>query len=885
MHPVESAEAIVEAILPPRSRWRAVFRFAGWALVVVYFLFALTVLALRYWVLPKVGEYRDAIERSASTTLGQRVTIGSIEAGWQGLRPELLLGNVTIHDRDGRAALVLPAVEAIFAWTSVVVASPRFYSLALHRPRLEIRRDKSGALFIAGMELLAEQAGDAGVARWLLAQRELAVREAGVTWIDEQRGAPALVLTDVNLVLRDGFTHRFAIRAKAPPELASMLDVRGELRGGAFGDWTGRLFAQLEYADLAAWQQWFDYPFALQSGKGGVRVWLGLSDKELIEATADVALSQVTTRLGNDLPLLELETLQGRLGANRSRGKGYEVFGRKVTLTTGAGVTLPPADFRVQWQPAGPGTPPGGEIEVDALQLDPLARLAEFLPFPRVARERLAATGPRGSVSNLRVVWTGDIGERLRYSARGSFAGLAARASDGIPGFSGLTGKVEASEKSGAITLASQGVTIDLPGVLPESPVGLDSLAGRISWTLAPDRLEIGLGNLLVANRDFAGTLSGSYASRPDGPGMLDLTGSLSRADGRAAYRYVPFLPPAVTEYLKVSIREGRSNDIRLRFKGDLAKFPFADSASGTFRIAAKVNDAEFRFAEGWPAASGVSGDLVFEGRSMRIAASKAGILNLRATSLGVLVPDLYGGDEHVQVDILAEDQTGDFLDFIAKSPVTRALDGITEGMRASGVGRLALRVDIPIRRSEQFKMAGDYRILDNELRIDSDLPPFSQLNGRFEFTESGMTARRLNSKFLGGQATISVATRDGTVEVNAQGTANAAQIPGAWGDSLLRQISGAAAWRAGLRIVPNRSASLIVQSQLTGVSSGLPAPFGKTATEPMPLRVERVINAGPAPGDRLRISLGPSVSAEFERRREGARYVVKRGVIGLNEP
>ncbi|MGB5079499.1 MAG: AsmA-like C-terminal region-containing protein, partial [Burkholderiales bacterium] len=42
---------------------------------------------------------------------------------------------------------------------------------------------------------------------------------------------------------------------------------------------------------------------------------------------------------------------------------------------------------------------------------------------------------------------------------------------------------------------------------------------------------------------------------------------------------------------------------------------------------------------------------------------------------------------------------------------------------------------------------------------------------------------------------------------------------------------------------------------------------------------------AGPAPGDRLRISLGPSVSAEFERRREGARYVVKRGVIGLNEP
>ena len=113
-------ETIAEAI-PPKSRWRAAARILGWALLSVYFLFAATLLALRYWVLPKVAEYRSDVEQHASKVLGQRITIGAIDADWQGLRPELLLANVTVFDHDGRAALTLPAVEATLGWISAVI--------------------------------------------------------------------------------------------------------------------------------------------------------------------------------------------------------------------------------------------------------------------------------------------------------------------------------------------------------------------------------------------------------------------------------------------------------------------------------------------------------------------------------------------------------------------------------------------------------------------------------------------------------------------------------------------------------------------------------------------------------------------------------------------
>src|SRR5260221_373715 len=756
-------ETIAQAI-PPQGRWRAAARIAGWALLALYFLFAAALLSLRYWILPKVAEYRGDIEQYASKALGQRITIGAIEADWQGLRPELLLANVTVFDHDGRAALSLPAVEATLAWISALVGSPRFYSLVFDRPRLEIRRDEAGRFYVAGIELHAQQAGDAGIAQWVLSQRELVIGDASLSWDEKLRGAPLLELRAFNFVLRHGFLgHRFAFKAKPPPELASALDVRGELDALDVGDpgaCVGQVYAELEYTDLVAWRRWVDYPFDIRSGKGGLRLWLNRRGKASSELRADVALSQVLVGVSRDTPLLELDYLQGRVGASQRDRKGFEVSGSKLTLKTGTGIVVPPADFRVRWTPAEGATPAGGEIDADGIDLAPLARLAEYLPFPRAARARLEATEPRGSVLNLKAAWTGDAEDPQHYSARGGFARLAARAHDGIPGFAGLTGRFETSEKGGNV----------VPG-------------------------------------------------------------------------------------------------------------------SGIFSVVAKVTDADLRYADGWPQASGISGDLIFEGKSMRVAASKASVLGVQASSVRASIPDLFH-DAHVEVEVRAEDQTSDFLRFIAQSPVTEALDGVTDGMSAAGKGRLALHLDIPIGNPATFKLACEYLLVDNEIRADPDLPPFSHLNGRFEFTESAVTAREVSAQFRGGPTRISVATRaDGLIAVNAQGTASAAQIPRAWGEGLLQRVSGATAWQGTITGAHGRPVTFIVQSQLTGVAVDLPPPLGKTAVEPMPLRFERVIDPAPATTDMLKLALGRAVEAAIQRRRDGPAYVVDRGVISLNEP
>ena len=886
----QAIEETIDEAIPPRSRWAGIARVVGWSLVALYFLFAAALLGLRYWILPKVAEYRADIEQAAARALGQRVTIGAIDADWQGLRPELLLGNVTVFDHDGRAALNLPGIEATVAWSSILIGTPRFYSLIFDHPRLEIRRDEAGRFYIAGIELHPAQGGDAGIAQWVLSQREISVRDATVTWEDALRDAPLVELRTLDFVLRNGFLgHRFAFKAKPDPALASALEVRGDLSVGNpadWGAWSGQVFAELEYADLAAWRRWVDYPIDIRAGKGGVRVWLDLDGKSRSEVTADVALSQVEVRLAKGMPVLDLDYLHGRVGASQHAAKGFEVSGRRLTLKTSTGIEVPPADFRVRWQMADDGRSfAGGEIDADGIELAPLAKLAEFFPLPSAVRRQLVESDPRGSLHGLKAAWSGEPDDPQHFEVRGSFRRLAARAHDRIPGMSGLTGRFDANEKGGSVVLGSERVSIELPGVIAEGTAQLDTLAAQISWKYASDRFEVGFNNLSLANSDAAGTLFGSFTRRQDGTSFIDLTGNFSRADGRAVYRYVPFLPSAVVEYLKGSIRAGHSNDVRLRLKGPLAQFPFSDPSNGIFQVVAKVSDADFRYAEGWPQARGLSGDLIFEGLAMRIAASRGSVLGVQASSVRASIPDLFHGNVHVGVEVQAEDQTSDFLGFVAASPVARFLDGMAEGLRAQGAGRLQLQLDVPIAKPETFKLSGDYRLVDNEIKADSDAPPFSHVNGEIQFTESGITVRNLTAQLLGGPATLSVATHgDGTIAVSAQGTASAAQILRFSGDSLLRRVSGAAAWQGTLTGGRGRPVTLIAESQLVGIAADLPPPLGKRAVEPMALRVERVIPVKPE-GDSIRVSLGSAIGASFQRRREDGQYVVDRGVIAVNQP
>ena len=152
-----------------------------------------------------------------------------------------------------------------------------------------------------------------------------------------------LVLDRVQLRLEHDFgRHRFGLRGTPPPELAAPIDIRGEWRGGSVRDWQqaeGRLYARLDYADVAAWREWLPLPTEIASGKGALRLWFEFAGGMAREITGDVELEDVEARLADTLPKLELTHLAGRIQWQDDDGR-REFLARQLRFSVAGGAAL-----------------------------------------------------------------------------------------------------------------------------------------------------------------------------------------------------------------------------------------------------------------------------------------------------------------------------------------------------------------------------------------------------------------------------------------------------------------------------------------------------------------------------------------------------------------
>ncbi|MDD5296093.1 MAG: YhdP family protein [Rhodocyclaceae bacterium] len=872
------------------------WRIAAWTLAAAWFAFAILVLSLRYIVLPHIQDYRQDVAALLSDSLGLKVDISGISAGWRGLQPDLRLAGMQIYDRQGRPALAFDSVEAELSWSSLWHANLVLARLEIAAPSLSVRREADGRLYIAGI-LLNTEAEGTGFSDWLLAQQRIVIRDARIAWSDARRGAPTLDLSHVNLLLENsGRHHRFGFTAEPPPGMAARLDIRGDLRGRdmtRLTEWQGQVYAATAFADLAVWRQWLDYPLQLPQGSGAMRLWLDVGQGRLVSVGGDLALSNVRLRLARDLPELNLLRLAGRLSVALPEA-GFEAVAKGLSLETKEGITLAPTDFTVRFTPPSQGlirsNPGQGEISANVLDLDALRGLASYLPLDAVSAKRLNDYAPRGRLADLRVAWQGDKNGVASYKLSSRFERLGMAALEGIPGFEGFTGSVDGTDKDGTVLLDSRDAALDLPAVFPERRLALNHVKAKLGWKAEGKGLLLDLKNLSFQNHDAEGFASGTYRHTPGAAGSIDLSAQLTRGEGKAVWRYMPLAVNKDThDWLREGILGGGSRETKLRLKGDLKDFPFVDGKSGIFRVTVKFSGATLHYAPAWPDFQDISGDLLFEGKRMLIHADRAKLYGVTLSNVVAELPDLMAGNEVMRISGRAAGPTKDFLRFIEESPVSDRIEHFTEGMAADGGGNLQLSLVLPLRHLQDSTVRGDYQFVNNRLTPDPDLPPITEINGRLQFTGDAVTVKNATGHILGGPLSLSAGTRsDGAVAVTAQGSLSVAQLRHTLDWPLLENLSGTANWRGNIAI-RHRNADLVLESSLVGIASSLPEPFNKSAAEAQPLRLERqqvpVTARDGAKRDTLRASYGRALSLQLQRRQEGGKSVVENGAVALQSP
>ena len=904
----------------------ALARWALWILAAAWITLGLLWGGLHFAIVPRIGDFRPWLEQEASQRMGIAVRVGDILATSNGLIPSIELRDVRLLDANGRAALRLPSVLAALSVRSVLGLG--FEQLYIAAPELEVRRSADGRVWVAGFLLPEASSDGGGAADWVFAQPELVVRNGRVRWIDELRGLAPMELADVDVLIRNRrHQHSLRVDADPPPGWGTRLSVMGQFhqplfstRAGDWRNWSGQLYGQATQVDLAQLHNYVGLGFDLRQGAGSLRAWVDVGHANVLGATADLALQMVTVSLSPTLEPLDLTRVTGRLGVRRLTG-GYEYSSEALSFDTRDGLHWPGGNVRLSLLDAQPGRPAGGTLVADRLDLAAVSAVAERLPLDAAVHGALQKLEPRGMVEKLSLGWQGDAASPVGYSAQGHVTQLALAAQPqgqyGIPGLRGATVDFDLSQVGGRATLALQSGSVTFPGIFAQPEVAFDSLSGDVQWKQDGSAISVETGRLRFANSDAQGDaqIKWQTAAVPKGgtsesrfPGLLDLSGSLSRAHVAAVPRYLPLVMDSqVRDYLGQALVAGEGRKVTYKVKGDLDRFPFASTKQGEFRIAGEVGNASYAYAPAllspkdslpWPTLTQVSGDLLIEQDSLQFTSARGLVASaLPFSNTNVAISKLY---EAPVVAVTAEVRgpLAEGLAFVNGSPVGGWIGNALAHSTASGNAEIRLKLAIPVSHLEKTTVLGSVTFAGNDFQFAPAVPRLSRAKGVLAFTDSGFSLSGTSARALGGDVRLEGAMNFGSSAL-ARSTPGSLRLQGVATAEGLRQASelglvarlgqfssGAAAYSASLALRSGQP-ELLVTSSLAGLALSLPTPFAKPADAVLPLRLESsLVRASLLPGahlqDQLQLELGKLASVVYVRDISGLEPQVLRGAIAV---
>ncbi|RMX18562.1 hypothetical protein EBQ34_02245 [Vandammella animalimorsus] len=316
-----------------RMLWRRGLRWLRWALLGLLLSLALTLALLHWWLLPRIDQWRPALERYASQATGLQLQLGRLQAQTAGLLPSLVAWDVQARARDGRMALHVPQARVELSWQ--MLWRQGVAALVLHRPALYLSATASPAsaasaaapalapddAAVAAQPAPASSAG-AAVWRWLQRQPELRVEQGSLVWQQQpaDQAGPAQVhwaLHHIDWQLRHTVLGAHQLQLSLAPQPAerdaaeaapaAAVRIEGQWRGSWGGAQPGlpdgRWQLQLQAVPvqqlqpiLQTAQQWAEQ-WAQQTGRPWPQAWAALAQPQAASGQIDAQL-QLRLRQG-----------------------------------------------------------------------------------------------------------------------------------------------------------------------------------------------------------------------------------------------------------------------------------------------------------------------------------------------------------------------------------------------------------------------------------------------------------------------------------------------------------------------------------------------------------------------------------------------------------
>ena len=344
----------------PSPWWRGYawcVRVLWWLALSACGLVAVAALALHFWIVPRVLDWKSDIEAMASQALGVKVSIGNLDTLSTDWLQSLEITDFVLRDAADQQVLHLPRVLVSLSPTSLLTLS--LDRVDIDSPLIEVTRDGEGLLRIAGLSM--GQAQPSALADWFWSQPEIFVHRGRLRWVDQKALLPAVELQEVNVVLRNGLrSHDWRIDATPPPEWGARFSLQGRFHQPFFSHhasdiqtWDCDVYAAFSHINLAPMQPYLSFVLGegLQTGQGWLRVWAQVRQGKVMAQTVDVNLQSLRWQANATAPAVMLQQVQGRVHHQAwLEGLGQDLRSQDLALRFEDGEEWNLGNSRVAWR-------------------------------------------------------------------------------------------------------------------------------------------------------------------------------------------------------------------------------------------------------------------------------------------------------------------------------------------------------------------------------------------------------------------------------------------------------------------------------------------------------------------------------------------------------
>ena len=847
--------------LPVIYSLKLLLRITAGLLALCVTLLAIAFLVFTFLILPHLDQYRTRLEGTLTRELGRQVTIRQIKGSWHGLAPrfELLGLRIAASSPTGQA-LTLDTVTVEPSWMSIPALEPRLALIELDTPSIEIIRGHDGKVLLNGFPLQsANPRQGTNPANWLLRQGRIVINNAHLVWQDQYLGLPALHLSDGQLTLTSGlFGHQLSVSGHPPPSVGSAIALSGSWVGNDadhWNDWRGELTADLQGAQVNAWNRYLQTLGLMHSGEGDGHVRLAFADGRINRLIADIKVRNAAWQSPGQ-EALAVPALGGHLQIVRDDDV-YQIEASHLSLLSVRGPIFNDANISGFWNVGAKG---GGKLQVDNVDLSCIQPLLHTLDVDK--NPLFARFSPAGALQGLSVAWEGRLDAPTQYHIQTGFSQLAWKPFAQVPGVTGVSGMVKFDQHGGQLLLdAASG--LEMPRVFA-MPLAFKSLRAKLDWRLNGQHVDVNLASVEFANQDMQGQVSGKYQYTGTNSGQLALTGRIGKL---AANRLVNYLPdqsiPETAHWLRSALLEGTIEGLQFKLSGEMDKFPFKNGQGGQFQLDTTVKNLTLKFDKDWPAIDQLDARLSMHNAQLSIQAMQARTLGMRWQKLQASIEDLSADHIMLQTAGQMAAPLQDMLRYTTRSPVNGWLSGFTGAIRATGNARLDLALTIPLSLANSTQVKGQLQFADNQLVLHSlPLPPLDRVRGVLNFSERGASSPGVQFVAWGAPMVLraSLGKAAGMAFTVDARQLNGSSLLGQYLPWMADKVKGQSDYHAAFTLA-NSLQSLQITSTLQGTALDIPAGLGKTASQSLPLTVRLLPVAGTAGELRLELALGSQLA------------------------